>query len=168
MISDLLDSNFATGLIGLIGVVLGVVLQRWERKWGAVRCELDWQVARAAGSVDSPGGVQVEERQLKVTFRNEKDLPVTVLKMEVVFYNGGKPIDKWARPEVGVFDERGQTSPVTLVNLPSHIAVPRTISVTADRGNPEKRRMLEEADRAEFVATIVGARDKREKLTPPS
>src|SRR5215211_3532875 len=167
MILDLLDSNFATGLVGLIDVVLGLFLERWVRRWGAVRCEIDWQVARGASSVDSPGGVQVEERHLQVTFRNEKDLPVTVLEMGVVFYKGGKPIEEWARPDVKVFDERGETSPVSLVNLPSHIAVLRKISVTPERDNPFKRRVLEEADRAEFVAIIVGARDKREELSPP-
>jgi hypothetical protein len=32
--------------------------------------------------------------------------------------------------------------------------------------NSEKRRAVEEADRAEFIATIVGARDIRKELTP--
>jgi hypothetical protein len=164
---EFVNSNVGTGLIGLIGVVLGLVLDRWVRRWGAVRCKIDWQVARGAGSVNSPGGLQVDERQLKFTFRNEKDLPVTVLKMEGVFYKGSKPLEEWARPDVKIFDERRETSVGSLVNLPSHKAVSRTISLAPERNNPFKRRMLEEADEAEFVAAIIGARDKREQLTPP-
>jgi len=52
----------------------------------------------------------------------------------------------------------------TPVNLPAREAVVQTISVVA---HGEKQRELAETDRAVFVASVVGARDKRKELVPP-
>jgi hypothetical protein len=93
------SDQVVTGIFTLLGVAMGLFGERWVRTWGAVRCDLVWWVARSTGSVDSPGGVEVQERQLKATFSNRKDIPVTIWDMRVVFYKGDKPLDEGtARP----------------------------------------------------------------------
>jgi hypothetical protein len=94
------SDQVVTGIFTLLGVAMGLFGERWVRTWGAVRCDLDWWVARSAGSVDSPGGVEVQERQLKATFSNRKDIPVTIWDMRVVFYKGDKPLDEGERPHL--------------------------------------------------------------------
>jgi hypothetical protein len=51
------------------------------------------------------------------------------------------------------------------VNLPAREAVVQTIRVFAH--SEDKQRKLAETDRAVFVASVVGARDKRKELVPP-
>ena len=72
-------------------------------------CEIDyWRAWRTAGSDDSPGGVQVEERRLRVTFLNQKDVDVTVWDMRVAFYNrGGKLLEEWERPYMEFSNDSG-------------------------------------------------------------
>jgi hypothetical protein len=41
VISDLLDSNLATGLVGVAGVLLGLFADRMLQRQGKVRCEMD-------------------------------------------------------------------------------------------------------------------------------
>jgi hypothetical protein len=87
-------AQIVTGIITVGGTLLGAVVglfgERWVRTWGNVRCDLIWQSTQNAGSPDSPGGVEVQERQLEATFLNHKDVPVTVWEMRVMFYKGGR------------------------------------------------------------------------------
>lgn len=41
MMADLLDSNLATGLVGVAGVLLGLFADRMLQRQGKVRCEMD-------------------------------------------------------------------------------------------------------------------------------
>jgi hypothetical protein len=103
-----------TGTFTLLGVVVGLVGVRWVQTLGGVRCEVDWWGARGEGSVDSPGGVRILERQLGATFLNCKDVPVTVWDMQVVFYKGGQPLDEGERPHIA----SARRMPLEPVNLP--------------------------------------------------
>lgn len=154
----------AGGIFTVVGVLLGLFGERLVRRAGEVRCTVDKWYPQQTGPRPS-GGATAYERRLQVTFLNRKDLPVTVWKMGVEFYKGREPLEEWARPSVQ-FVDGGQSSPLDAVTLPPHVHVTRTISVTPLDTN-QKLRTLEEADRAEFVASLVGARDKREELLPP-
>ena len=54
---------------------MGLFGERWVRTWGAVRCDLDWWVARSAGSVDSPGGVGVKNANSRPRSRTARTYP---------------------------------------------------------------------------------------------
>jgi len=168
----------AAGVFGIAGTVVGAVVGlvggRWVRTLGKVRCETRWYPERTAVSESSPSGVQVQERHLEVTFRNGKDVPVTVWAMEVVFYKGAKPLDADERPVVDIADSTAPTGGRSLehVNLPPHEPVTYTLRVLpftsafALAYDPEKLKAVEDADRVEFVAHMVGAKDVRKELQP--
>jgi hypothetical protein len=141
-------------------VALGLFGEPWLRSRGAVECvigEDDWFVQRGSST-------EVEERTLRVAFLNHKDVPVAVWDMRVEFYREGEPLAEWARPKVHI-DEGGKLTPVGPVNLAPHIPVPLTLRVVP--GRDDISRELGKMDRAEFVATLVGAPDKRKELKPP-
>jgi hypothetical protein len=127
----------------------------------------DWYVHR--GAFNEPA----EERRLKVTFLNRKELSVTVWDMRVEFSREGQLLDEKDRPYMYFVEERDQFSPLAPVDLPSGKTVERTISVTlgavhsgsASKPEPDKLQAVQEADRVEFVASMVGARDIRRDLT---
>jgi hypothetical protein len=155
------------GLVGgfftLVGVVVGLFGEPMVRRVGKVRCEIgSWR--RNTGNSEAPW-----ERLLEVTFFNGKELPVVVWKMQVEFYKGGKHLEDWIHPNLQVVDENGQRSTLAPVNLPSREAVPKTIGVNVGSGDISQRlaEALAEADEAVFVASIVGAADKRVRLSPP-
>jgi hypothetical protein len=160
------------GLLGILGALLGVAWERWVRSWGKVLCAIDdWKVNKTVVAASRPDGIDVEERRLQVTFLNRKDVPVTVWDMQVVFYKQDKPLDEGERPRLEFVNESNRTSPLDPVDLPSRKAITQTIrvapllpdSVTLD---PNRLRAVQEADRVEFVANIVGAKDVSEDLTP--
>jgi hypothetical protein len=162
--------GIAGGLVGgiftLLGVVVGLFGERWVRRVGEVRCTVDKWYPQQTGPRPG-GGATAQERRLQVTFLNRKEMPVIVWEMRVEFYKGGEPLEEWARPSVQFVDvPTGQSSPQDPVNLPPYVPVTRTISVTPVDTH-QKLRALEEADRAEFVANLLGAEDKREELSPP-
>ena len=147
-----------TGIFTLLGVAMGLFGERWVRTWGAVRCDIDWWVARSSVSVDSPGGVEVQERQLKATFSNRKDIPVTVWDMRVVFYKKDKPLEEEERPHIEFSGVGGGRVPFSPVNLPPRIPVTRKMFVTPGHNQSDRQRAVEEADRVEFEAIIDEAR----------
>jgi hypothetical protein len=159
-----MTNQIITGVFTLMGVVVGLLGERWVRTWGEVQCKIDWWSTRGAGGLDSPGGVQVQERQLRVTFLNRKDVPVTVWDMRVVFYRGDKALNEKERPHTEFADAEVGRRSLDLVNLPPRIPVTRTITVTPGRDEPDKQQAVEEADRVEFVAIIEGTGDIRMKL----
>ena len=151
-------------LLVVAGAVVTVLVQRWVRSTGGVNYDICWKNTRGAGSVDRPGGVEVQQRQLTVTFENRKDVPVTVRGIRVVFYKGDKPSDEEESPYMEFKRDRGEWGPFELVSLPSRIPVTRTISVAPGDNEPDRQRAVEEADRVEFEATIDGAKDIRIEL----
>jgi hypothetical protein len=149
----------AVGVFSIAGTLLGTLLglfgERWMRRWGDVRCNIDSWVAWTSGG-------EVEERRVEVTFLNEKDLNAVVWDIRVEFHKQGQdPL----RPNITFVDELSRWWPVGMVNLPSWVAVSRSIKVEL---SGDDLRAAKEADRAEFVAAIVpGVGEKREELQPP-
>jgi hypothetical protein len=177
--SDATATLIASG-VGIVGVVVGVMVglfgERWLRRWGDVECRIkedDWYVPKGAypRGGDTPG-----ERRLRATFTNGKELPVTVWDVRVDFYKGRELLEEWAeraRPRVQLVEESHNISELRAVILPPHIPVSLEIRVTplgahdTDQEQAAKLRVLEEAERAEFVANLIDARDKRMELAPP-
>jgi hypothetical protein len=159
------------GVFGIFGTLLGVVLglfgERWVRTRGKVRCDIRWRNTRGAGGPGSPGGFEVQQRQLEATFLNYKDVPVTVWEMRVDFYKGGEPLNDEERPQVEFAGSRGGTRPrFELATLHPRIPVTRTVIVSPGHNETVRQRAVEEADRIEFVAVIEGAKVKRKRLAP--
>jgi hypothetical protein len=152
----------AVGVFSIVGAVAGALAGlfggRWVRSWGKVQCEVvNWRVS--VGPSTDP-----TERELEVRFVNEKELQVIVVDMSVAFYTGDKPLEKRARPHL-MFGSGNNKTALSPVNVPGRSAVTQTFSVIA--GLAEIQRELAATNRAEFVATLVGARDMRKKLEPP-
>jgi hypothetical protein len=152
--------TIAVGVFSIVGTLLGGTLglvgERLVRRIGKVQCEIDnYWIQQGAARPD--GGGTAEERRLQVTLLNRKELPVTVTDMRVVFYKENKPLEDWTRPHISFVDGSVQGSPVDLVNIPAYTGVTRTMSLIP--GRDDKLRELEKADRAEFEADIVGAKD---------
>jgi len=147
-----MTDQVVTGIFTLLGVALGLFGERWVRTWGEVRCDIGWEVTRSAGS-------EVQERQLKATFANRKDIPVTIWDMRVVFYKGDEPLDEGERPHMQFMGDRDGRRPFSPVNLPPRIPVSQTIFVFTGIDEADRKRAVEEADRVEFEALIDEARD---------
>ncbi len=107
---------------------------------------------------------------------NRKDVDVTVRDMTVEFYKGGQLLSEEERPYLYFIDpESNDWSAPGPLDLPPGRTVPRTISLTlgevqsgsVTKPEPARLQAVETVDRAVFVARIVGARDKRKKLSPP-
>lgn len=143
----------------LLGTLLGLFGERLVRRIGEVRCDVD--------SWDFPDIDHSDRRDLQVTFLNRKEVPVTVRDMRVNFYSEGRPLEGWVRrPQLWLVDESDQRSTMGALNLFPHEAVVQTIRVFVLLSDPN-REVLAKADRAEFVANIVGTKDVRKPLTPP-
>jgi hypothetical protein len=149
------------GVLAIIGVGLGLIGEPWLRRRGDVRCEIAgdaWQIIQGTGA----GPL---ESQFEVTFWNGKEIPIAVMRVRMEFYKGTTRLEEWARPDLLFATTGAGNIAPTPVNLPAREAVVRTISVVA--GSEDKQRELAETDRAVFVASVVGARDKRTELVPP-
>jgi hypothetical protein len=135
--------------------------------------EDDWYVPEGA----YPRSDIPSERRLRVTFRNGKELPVTVWDVRVEFCKGGRPFEEWAewaRPRVQLVEESGNRSEFRHEILPPYIPVSLEIRVSpldahdTDQEEASKLREMAEADRAVFVATLSDApHERREDLKPP-
>jgi hypothetical protein len=143
------------GVFTLLGVAVGLLGERWVRSLGKVRCNIDSWAAWTSGG-------EVEERRIEVTFLNEKDLNAVVWDIRVEFHKQGQdPL----RPNITFVDEVSRWWPMSAVNLPSRVAVSRSIKVELSGYDLQAAK---EADRAEFVAIILpGVGEKREELRPP-
>ena len=157
----IVTGQIVTGLFTLLGVALGLFGERWLRTWGPVEFKVAaWRPQQT--TAHAGGGTTVHERWLEVMFLNQKDVPVTVLDMRVEFYKGGQPLEEWAHTRLEFIGAGSRREPVGPVNLTPHVAVPLVISIAP--GRDDKIRALEEMDRAEFVAVMIGARDIRQEL----
>lgn len=150
--------TIAVGVFSIVGTLLGVALglfgERGVRRWGAVRCVVDsWE------AIEPTNGT--EERDIQVTFLNDKDVNAVIWDMRVEFHREGH--ESLVPPltySKGV--DRGQL--VGKLNLPPQIAVTQRMRVSL---HGEDLRMAWSAERAEFVATIAGIGEGREELRPP-
>ena len=134
------------GVFTLLGVALGLFGERWVRRRGDVRCSIDsWHNV-------TDTGIPNEEREVEATFLNEKDVNAVVWNIQVVFHKEGQ--DPFC-PTLTFWDGPSRGQVVGVLNLPPWVAVTRRMKVS------------QEADRAEFVATIAGVGKKREELRPP-
>jgi hypothetical protein len=151
-------NTIAVGVFSIVGTLLGVALglfgERWVRRWGAVRCVVDsWE------AIEPTNGI--EERDIQVTFLNDKDVNAVIWDMRVEFHREGhESLFPPLTYSEGV--DRGQL--VGKLNLPPQIAVTRRMRMSL---HGEDLRMAWSADRAEFVATIAGIGEGREELRPP-
>jgi hypothetical protein len=161
-----MSAQIVTGLFTLLGVALGLFGERWVRTVGRVRCDLRWANSLGAGGVDSPGGVEVQQRQLEVTFLNRKDVPVTVWDMQVTFYKGDMPLDEEERPQMNFAPERSAPARFERATLPPRIHVSRTVVVSPGHNEYRRQQAVEEADRIEFTAEIEGAGTISARLAP--
>jgi hypothetical protein len=150
------------GVFAIIGVVLGLIGEPWVRRRGDVRCD----ITRDAWQIEQGDEATPLESQFEVTYWNGKEIPIAVMGVRMEFYKGTTMLEEWARPDLLFATGAGNIAP-TPVNLPAREAVVRTISVVSDRENIQRQRKLAETDRAVFVASVVGVRDKRKELVPP-
>ena len=82
------------------------------------------------------------------------------------FYKQDAPLAEWARPTTQLVGETGEISPMDPMTLLPHIPpVRRTLSVRP--GRDDIRQEVANVDKAEFVATLIGASDQRRDLDPP-
>jgi hypothetical protein len=167
----------AAGVFGIAGAVVGALVglfgERWVRRWGDVQCiisEGGWYIPEHA----YPNGGDIPtERRLRVTFRNGKELPVTVWDMHVEFYKGDELLEEGARPPVQLVEESGNRSELRHEILPPHTPTSFEIRVSpvgahdTNQERDDKLQALAEADRAVFVATLDGAPPERRELRPP-
>jgi hypothetical protein len=159
------------GFFTLLGVALGLFGQRWVRRIGEVRCVLvAWKDHGSTVNASRESGKDINERRLEVKFLNRKDETVTVWDMRVVFYKQGQPLDEEDRPDMQFVGESART-PLGPVDLPPRETVTRVISVYPHRNvdypeqQAKKLEAVHEADKVEFVATMVGAKDVSKELT---
>jgi hypothetical protein len=163
------------GLVGGIFTVIGgVVVLFWERRVrarGEVECLIgdednkhDWSAESSEFSAQHNRNI-VLERRLEVLFLNGKDLPVTVLDMKVRFYKEGKPLEKEEQAiSVKFLNAHNLRSDLSPLTLPPHVHVRRTLVVAPI--SPAAQWALDESDRAEFVAVLVGYADITRELAP--
>ena len=158
--------GLAGGLVGgvftIIGVFLGLIGEPLLRRRGKVRCDIArdaWQIQ--VGTPETP-----VESQFDVTFWNGKEIPIAVMGVRMEFYKGKRKLEEWARPDLVFGTEEALLGPLPW-NLPAREAVVQSIRVIADAESEDKQRELAKTDRAVFVASVVGARDKRKELVPP-
>ena len=145
------------GVLGIVGVAVGLFGERWVRRRGDVRCSIDsWH------NVTDTGRSVTEDREVEATFLNEKDVNTVVWNIQVVFHKEGQ--DPFC-PTLTFSDGPSRGQVVGVLNLPPWVAVTRRMKVSLHY--PDDLQKAKEADRAEFVATIVGIGEKREELRPP-
>jgi hypothetical protein len=155
--------TIAVGVFSIVGAVAGALVgllgERWVRSRGNVQCMI------LAWTENEGNNAGPSVRGLEVRFVNEKELPVIVLDMRVEFYEGGKPLEEWARPSLQFVNEANFKSQLSPMNVPSRSAVTQQFIVAA--GREDIQRELAQTDRGEFVAKIVGAGEKRAELPSP-
>ena len=145
------------GVLGILGVIIGMIEKRVGPRIGKVDCDIkdgDWYVQTGAGS-------EVQARTLRVAFTNHKDVHVVVRDMRLEFSRGGEPLAEWAHPKLQMEAGR-KLDDVSPVDLPPHKPVLLTLQVHP--GRDDIIRELGTMDCTEFVAVLIGAKDKRKEL----
>jgi hypothetical protein len=150
------------GLVSLIVAVVLMFVQRLLRTLGELRREVTWTSGGFTGG-RSPGRKGVG-REFEAKFCNTRDVDIALWDIRLEFYKGS---ERTARLSLNFADDPNR-SPVRVLNLPSKIAISRTMEMvvegdTWDAVNPTLR-LLKEANRAEFVGVIPGGEEIREEI----
>lgn len=170
MIADLLDSNLATGLVGVAGVLIGLFADRMLQRQGKVRCEMDpielhstpgdekgrsytvYRLPVRADKLPDPHATgdsygEPEVRcNINVRLFNEKEVK-TGLRDVVLAFDGSPPLEKilWDKTTWRPPPQLKQMDQLEVVNLPSRewVALSLTASIP-----PEEAGVLAKCDRA--------------------
>jgi hypothetical protein len=129
----------------LLGVLVGLFGERYVRQFGALRCDIDaWTGAQHA----SPG--VPEDRIFEVNFFNEKDVDLALWDVRLEFAQGNEEPERVSLR----FADTGEW--VSVLNLPSRVAVSRSMRVTA--GGPVLER-ARRANQVRFVGIVPGGKE---------
>jgi hypothetical protein len=155
------------GLVSLAVSVVVLFVQRLLRERGELHPEVAWTSGGFTGGRSGRKGLG---REFEVKFFNNRDVDLALWDIRLEFYKGS---ERTIRLSLNFADDPNR-SLVRVLNLPSRIAISRTMEMVVegdswDAVNPTLR-LLKEADRAEFVGVIPGGEEIREKLKgePPS
>ena len=176
MISDLLDFNLATGLIGVAGVLLGLFADRMLQRQGKVCCEMD-PIELCISSGDDKGtSYTVHHLPVRADYLpnlnpslnraagspgvrcfinaklfNEKEVK-TGLRDVVLALDGSPPLEKpmLDRSTWRHTAKHENMDELEIVNLPSREWITLSLITSID---PQEAQMLAKCDRAWLVAT---------------
>jgi hypothetical protein len=147
------------GLVSLVVAVVLLFVQRYLRQRGELHPEARW--VRGGYSRG-----ESERREFEVKFFNERDVNVALWEIRLEFYEGGKRT-AYLKPDFAGDSGRG---PVGVLNLPSRVAIARTMGVTVEEDTLEAAREtlrpLRQAESAWFVGVIPGGEEVRVRLPP--
>jgi hypothetical protein len=144
----------AVGVFSIVGAVAGAVAgllgERWRRSWGKVRYEIDAWTGEEISSFGAP-----EARHFEVDIYNEKEFALALwdIHMEVVPEDG--------EPERVGLELTSTGERVSMLNLPSHVAISEVMRVTA-RGATLHR--IKHARKLRFVGIIPGGKEFSKEL----
>lgn len=175
VIPDLLDSNLATGLVGVAGVLIGLFADRLLQRQGKVRCEMEpiemhviagedpisplrrlpipsdllpEPAAAGTGFYSADSGVRCF---LSVKLFNEKEVK-TGLRDVVLAFDASPPLEKvmkdrstWRTETISGVNLGSRVDELEVVNLPSREWVTLSLMV---RILPNEARMLTTCERA--------------------
>ncbi len=130
MIPDFLDSNLATGVVGIVGVLVGVVVERIARSWGRLRCEpSEWRPhfidpdpsSASYGETDRPEEATAVDYSGHLALFNGKEIPVALQDPSLVFVckDGRKLVSKRVDDAASAVHRQGRTTytPVYGINI---------------------------------------------------
>lgn len=150
-LSPELQGAVVGGLIVFVSsLVVGVttlVLARWLRRRGKLRCQIDAWSGGAYGAIR-------ENRAFTVRILNEREVGTALWNLRVVFYKDGNP---WLsqRPTY-----TRDSSPVDLVDLPPQVTVTKVFQlafgVPSDAVEGADLTKARESDAVKLVADIPG------------
>jgi hypothetical protein len=148
--------------VSLVVALVLILVQRRVRKLGDLRREITWTSGGFTGG-RSPG-LKGLGREFEAKFFNERDVDLALWDIRLEFYKGGECAARFSLN----FADNTNRDAVRVLNLPSRIAISRTMEMVIEREtwdlvNPTVR-LLKQADKAEFVGVIPGGEEIREEL----
>ena len=138
------------GVLGIVGVAVGLFGERYIRERGKVRCEID-----AWTGADNPSFGAPEVRHFEVNLYNEKDVALALWDIHVEF------VPEDGEPERVGLELTSTGERVSMLNLPSHVAISEGMRVTA-RGATLHR--IQHARKLRFVGIIPGGKEFSKEL----
>jgi hypothetical protein len=139
----------AVGIFSIVGTLLGVLVgllgERYARERGKLHCEIDAWTGEERNSYGAP-----EVRHFEATFYNEKDVALALweVHMEAVQEDGETDLVGLQLTSTGEW--------VNVLNLPPHVAISQTMKATA---GGEVLYRLKHAHQLRFVGVIAGGKE---------